>query len=41
MESQLKDGVAIKDVKEEAMGFGRRPSVGSRGHWEIVWLTDL
>lgn len=41
MESQLKDGVAIKDVKKEAMGFGRGPSVGSRGHWEIAWLTDL
>lgn len=34
------EGMVIKDVKEEAMGFGRGPGVGSRRHWEIVCLTD-
>lgn len=41
MELQLKEGVATEDVKEEALGFSRGPSVGSRGHWEIACLTDL
>lgn len=35
------EGMAIEDVKEEAMGFGRGPSVGSRGHWEISCLIAL
>lgn len=34
------EGMVFKNIKKEATEFGRGPGVGSRGHWEIVCLTD-
>lgn len=32
---ELVEGTDIKDIKEEALGFGRGLDMGSRGHWEV------
>lgn len=34
------EGMVFEDVKKEATGLDKGPGVGSRGHWEIVCLTD-